>query len=281
VGWSPVGRLAQAVTARYELIVLVDTHCHLDQRTFPEGVEKVLSRAREASVVAVVAVGSGVAAAREVLELALPRPEVAVVMGVHPHEAASAGGDLGAIAPWLEQQCVVGVGETGLDFHYDYSPRSVQVEVFRRTIRLARRVRKPLVIHTRAAPEETLDILVSEGASEVGGVIHCFSEDQAFAARALELGFDLGFSGLLTFTKARAVRQVAAWAPLDRILVETDSPYLAPVPLRGKRCEPAFVVHTARCLAEARGMPNAVVAEATTANACRRFGSRLADAVGL
>jgi Tat protein secretion system quality control protein TatD with DNase activity len=182
--------LAQAVLARYELVVLADTHCHLEQRTYPEGVDQVLPRAHEASVSAVISVGSGRAAAREVLESASSHPTVAVVIGVHPHEAASQGGDLDVMAQWLEEPSVVGVGETGL-------------------------------------------------------------------------------------------RQVAAWAPLDRILVETDSPYLAPVPLRGKRCEPAFVVHTAHCLAETRAITDSALAEATTANARRRLGSRLAEAIGL
>jgi Tat protein secretion system quality control protein TatD with DNase activity len=127
---------------------------------------------------------------------------------------------------------VVAVGEAGLDYHYDHSPRDVQREVFRRFVALARAVKKPLVVHTRSAPQDTLEILDSEGARDVGGVIHCFSEDRQFAARAFELGFDVSFSGIVTFKNAKAVRDVAAWAPLDKILVETDSPYLAPVPLR-------------------------------------------------
>jgi TatD DNase family protein len=260
--------------------MLVDTHCHLDGRTYPEGADRVLERARAAGVAAVVAVGvSGRNPARETLELAQRRPDVVAVLGVHPHDAARCGAELDAIGPWLEDDRVVGVGETGLDFHYDHSPRTVQAEVFRRTIQLARRVNKPLVIHTRAAPDQTLAILEAEGAREVGGVIHCFSEDRAFAERALDLGFDLGFTGLVTFPKAASVRDTALWAPLDRILLETDSPYLSPVPLRGKRCEPGFLEHTARFLAEARGMAFAALADATTENACRRFGAPLARAL--
>jgi TatD DNase family protein len=262
--------------------MLVDTHCHLECRTYPDGIDNVLGRARAVEVAAVVSVGvSGLRAAREALELARRRSDVLAVLGVHPHDAAATGGELDDIEPWLEEDCVVGVGETGLDFHYDHSPRSVQMEVFRRTIWLARQVAKPLVVHTRAAPTETLDILREEGASQVGGVIHCFSEDRAFAVRALDLGFDLGFTGLLTFPKAASVRDTATWAPLDRILLETDSPYLSPVPLRGKRCEPAFLVHTARFLAAARGLDLEALAEATTENACRRFGPALARALPL
>jgi TatD DNase family protein len=262
--------------------MLVDTHCHLDARTYPEGIDRVLERARAAGVVAAEAVGvSGRGPAEEALALARRRSEVVAVLGIHPHDAADCGDDLDVIEPWLADDGVVAVGETGLDFHYDHSPRAVQIEVFRRTIQLARRVNKPLVVHTRAAPNETLAILEAEGAREVGGVIHCFSEDHAFAVQALDLGFDLGFTGLVTFPKAASVRETAIWAPLDRILLETDSPYLSPVPLRGKRCEPAFLEHTARFLAQARGISLVALAEATTENARRRFGVPLARALGV
>jgi TatD DNase family protein len=166
---------------------------------------------------------------------------------------------------------VVAVGEIGLDYHYDHSPRDAQREVFAKLIGLARDAKKPIVVHTREAPEDTLTILEAEGAREVGGVIHCFSEDRAFAARAMDLGFCLSFSGIVTFKKTLAIQEVAAWAPLDRILVETDSPYLAPVPHRGKTCEPAFVVHTAKRVAELRGTTLEALAAATTANAERVF----------
>jgi TatD DNase family protein len=139
----------------------------------------------------------------------------------------------------------------------------------------ARRARKPLVIHTRSAAAETLEILANEGARDVGGIIHCFSEDREFARRALELGFYLSFSGILTFKSATAIQDAARFAPADRILVETDSPYLAPVPLRGRRCEPAFVVHTGRFLAELRGVPVSDLGAVTTANAARCFGIQL------
>ena len=167
---------------------------------------------------------------------------------------------------------VVAVGEIGLDYHYDHSPREVQRDVFARLIALGRELRKPIVVHTREAAEDTLAILEREGARDVGGIIHCFSEDRPFAARALDLGFDVSFSGIVTFKNARAVQDVAVWAPLDRILVETDSPYLAPIPMRGKRCEPAMVSHTARRVAELRGVAVDEVADATTKNAQRRFG---------
>ncbi|HEX3771535.1 MAG TPA: TatD family hydrolase, partial [Polyangiaceae bacterium] len=198
--------------------------------------------------------------------------DVTACVGVHPHDAArwteGLHEGLRAVAGAPE---VAAVGEIGLDYHYDRAPRETQRAVFARLVHLARELAKPIVVHTRSAPEDTLAILEAEGARDVGGVIHCFSEDRAFADRALALGFDLSFSGIVTFKNAQSVREVAAWAPLERILVETDSPYLAPVPFRGKKCEPAHVVHTARCVAELRGVSVEDVAAATLANTERRF----------
>jgi TatD DNase family protein len=261
--------------------MLIDTHCHLDPAEWDEGVGAVIDRARAAGVGAFVCVGVGSAElSRAAVDLARARADVAATVGVHPHDASSSTPELEAELERLARdERVVAVGEVGLDFHYDHSPRSVQAEVLRRFIALARRVRKPIVIHTRSAPGETLEILTDEDAREVGGVIHCFSEDRAFAARALDLGFDLSFSGILTFKNARAIRDVATWAPADRILVETDSPYLAPVPVRGKKCEPAYVVHTAERLAALRSVPPDDIARKTSENACRRFGPALAQAL--
>jgi TatD DNase family protein len=166
---------------------------------------------------------------------------------------------------------VSAVGEIGLDYHYDHSRRTTQRDVFARLVALARDVRKPIVVHTRSAPADTLDVLDCAGARDVGGIIHCFSEDRAFAARVLDLGFDLSFSGIVTFKNAAAVQEVAAWAPVERVLVETDSPYLAPVPLRGKKCEPAHVVHTLRYIADLRRMPEEELSAATLANTEARF----------
>jgi TatD DNase family protein len=260
--------------------MLVDTHCHLDDQHFPEGVAAVLERAHGAGVGAFVVVGvSGVEAGQAALSLAESRRDVVVALGVQPHDAAAHGDETEALAQLARHECCVAVGEIGLDFYHDLSPRPVQVDVFRRSVAVARAVRKPVVIHTRDAPDQTLEILAAEGARDVGGVIHCFSADRAFAARALDLGFDISFSGIVTFRNARAVQEVAAWAPLDRILVETDAPYLAPVPLRGRRCEPAHVVHTAQCVADLRGIQFVDLAAATTENACRRFGAPLIRAL--
>lgn len=254
--------------------MLFDTHCHLDEGTFPEGADAVIDRARAAGVHAFACIGVGSPAlARAAVALAERRVDVVATVGIHPHDASTADPEFEAeLATLGARERVVAIGEVGLDFHYDHSPRDTQKGVFARAIALARRLRKPLVIHTRSAPAETLAVLEAEAARDVGGVIHCFSEDRAFAGRALDLGFYLSFSGILTFKNARSVHDVAAWAPEDRILVETDSPYLAPVPLRGKKCEPAFVQHTAARLAELRRCDPERVAALTTENAARLFG---------
>jgi TatD DNase family protein len=256
-------------------VSLVDTHCHLDAHYFRSGPDEVLARARAVGVrgFVVIGVGRDLAPARFAVALATRMPEsVAAAVGVHPHDATTlddaAYDELSRLA---RDPGVVAVGEIGLDYHYDHSPRDVQRAAFARLIGLARAVKKPIVVHTREAAQDTLDLLEAEGAREVGGVIHCFSEDAPFARRALDLGFYLSFSGIVTFKATRAVQEVAATAPLDRLLVETDSPYLAPAPLRGKPCEPAYVVHTARRIAELRDMSANELASATTANAERAF----------
>jgi TatD DNase family protein len=210
---------------------------------------------------------------RWVVDLARRYPDVvAACVGLHPHDASGFSetllDELRSLALLPE---VVAVGEIGLDYHYDHSPREQQRAAFARLIGLARDVRKPIVVHTRSAAEDTLAILEQERARDVGGTIHCFSEDRAFAERALAIDFDLSFSGIVTFKNSLAVQAVAAWAPLDRIHVETDSPYLAPIPLRGKRCEPAHVVLTARHIAGLRGVDPVALASATLANTERRF----------
>jgi TatD DNase family protein len=256
-------------------VELVDTHCHLDPQYFPSGPDEVLARAQAVGVCGFVVVGVGqdLAPARAAVALARRVPErIGATVGVHPHDASTldeaAYAELSLLAREPE---VVAVGEIGLDYHYDHSPRDVQKATFARLVALAREVKKPIVVHTRSAPADTLDILASEGARDVGGVIHCFSEDRPFAEKALALGFDVSFSGIVTFKNATAVHEVARWAPAERILVETDSPYLAPVPVRGKPCEPAYVVHTARRVAELRGVAVEELARLTTENAARRF----------
>ena len=263
--------------------MLIDTHCHLEPNYFAEGADEVIARARSAGVGAFVCIGvGGPVSTRFAVELAHRRSDVVATIGVHPHEASSFGAELEQLlAELVKDERVVAVGEIGLDYHYDSSPREVQRAVFRRMLAFAREAKLPVVIHTRSAPADTLGILAEEDAREVGGVIHCFSEDRDFARGALDLGFDLAFSGIVTFKNARAIQDVAAWAPSERVLLETDSPYLAPAPMRGKRCEPAYVVHTARYLATLRGASFDDIVRLTTENACRRFGRPLAVAAGI
>ncbi|HLK41232.1 MAG TPA: TatD family hydrolase [Polyangiaceae bacterium] len=260
---------------------LVDAHCHLDGRHFREGPDAVIERALAQGVVGFIVVGLAadegpdpVAPARFAVDLARRRSDkVGACVGLHPHDARAWTDALeGSLRALCAEPEVVAVGEVGLDYHYDHSPREVQRDVFARFVHVARALGKPLVVHTRSAPEDTLAVLEREGAREVGGIIHCFSEDRAFARRALDLGFSLSFSGIVTFKNAAAVQDVAAWAPVGRVLVETDSPYLAPVPVRGKRCEPAYVTHTLRHVAGLRGVPPEDLAVATRANTERRFG---------
>jgi TatD DNase family protein len=248
--------------------MLVDAHCHLvSSQQGKDHLTALLDRARSAGVHGFIAVGTDLDDSSQVLAMAKDHADVQVSLGVHPHEAKTWDASTDQrLAILLAEPQVRFVGETGLDWHYDLSPRETQEQVFRAQIRLARRLAKPLMIHTREAGDDTLRILREEGAEQVGGIIHCFSEDKAFAARALDLGFYLSFSGIVTFKKAEAVQEVAAWAPEDRILVETDTPYLAPVPFRGKTNEPAYVKYVAEQLAALRGISFARVAEITTRN---------------
>jgi len=252
--------------------MLVDAHAHLDGY---QDRDEVIARARAAGLVHIVLVGQwregrGMAGALDAVALAKQdRSFLSATAGVHPHDAASASeADFTELRRICEDPDVTAVGEAGLDFHYDHSPRERQKEAFVRQIRLARELRKPLVVHTREADAETAEILERELGPE-RGVIHCFTSDWRAAERYLALGMYLSFSGVITFRNAEAVRDAAARAPLDRILVETDCPFLAPVPHRGKRNEPAWVTATAQALAQVRGMPADELARATTENARR------------
>ena len=255
--------------------MLIDSHAHLDFAEYGEDLDETVARAREAGLVHVVVVGqwregAGMAGAQEAIELARrDREFFSATAGVHPHDAAGATeADFAALETMAQGPGVVAVGECGLDFHYDRSPREVQKEVFVRQLRLARKLQKPVVVHTREADLETAEILKAELGPD-GGVIHCFTGDWTAAQRYLALGMCLSFSGVLTFKNAEAVRDAARRTPLDRLLVETDCPFLAPLPHRGKRNEPAYVALTAARLAELRGLPLPELALATTGNARR------------
>jgi len=255
--------------------MLFDTHCHLDDPRLLDELGDVLSRAREAGVKRIVTIGcaQGIDSLGSAIDIAKAHSEwISATVGVHPHDAKYLDDAFcDAMREAGREPSVVAIGETGLDFHYDHSAREVQVDAFRKQVGIAKELRKPLVIHTRSAPTETLEVLREEDARDVGGIIHCFSEDADFAAAALDLGFVSSFSGIVTFKNAVSVQEAARLQPSDALLVETDAPYLAPIPKRGKRNEPAYVAHTARKIAELRDEePDALIAQ-TYENARRLF----------
>ena len=220
----------------------------------------------------VVACARDAASAGASLALARQHDHLFPTVGVHPHDAQRADAALRAeVEKVAADPRIVAVGEIGLDFHYDLSPRAEQADAFRWQIDLAKRLGKPIVVHTRTARAETLAILREEGARDVGGVFHCFTEDPDTARAALDLGFMVSLSGIVTFKNAGELREVARLVPADRLLVETDSPYLAPVPYRGKRCEPAYVRETALAVATLRGVSFPDLARTTADNARRLF----------
>jgi TatD DNase family protein len=260
------------------MVPIIDSHCHLDFDNFAPDLPAVLERARQAGLVAMICIGSGsdLATAERAARLAAREPDIFAAVGIHPHDAAKIEDDWWPLLDKLARSPrVVGVGETGLDYFYDQSPRDKQAEVFRRFLALSRAVRRPFICHVRDAHADALAILRSESLGAPGGVVHCISGNLDHARGYLDLGLDLSFSGILTFKNADEIRRVAAYAPLQSILVETDAPYLAPMPHRGKRNEPSFVVNTLQALASVRGIPFSRAAEATTENTRRRFA--LAD----
>jgi TatD DNase family protein len=213
-----------------------------------------------------------------VMDIARSVPNIYAAVGVHPDTREGAEADVDTLVRLADDPKVVAIGETGLDYYRLDGDLEWQRQRFRVHIEAARRCRKPLIIHTRAAKQDTLRIIDEERAGEIGGVFHCFTEDRETAWKAIESGFHVSFSGIVTFKNASDLKQVAAELPLDRILVETDAPYLAPVPFRGKLNEPAYVRHVAAAIAEARGMSIEALAQATTANFCRLFGVSVIDA---
>jgi TatD DNase family protein len=264
-------------------IVLVDSHTHIDMPDFDADRDAVVERARAAGVTDLLIVGSVDAEAghRRALHVAALLG-VPCSAGVHPHEARVADEQAYVELRQLARDSrIVAIGEIGLDFHYDHSPRAVQLEVFRRQVRLARDVGLPVIVHTREADAETAALLEEEGAGEVGGVIHCFTGGQELADRALALGFHISLSGIVAFPRAEVIQQVAARVPKQRLLIETDAPFLAPPPHRGKRNEPAFVVEVARKVASLRGDSVEEVGSAARDNFRRLFGIDLPDASGV
>lgn len=255
----------------------VDSHCHIDGPEYDADRDQVIARAREAAVTTMLNVGTGdphSGAFERAVELAETHDEIYAAVGVHPHDAKlfddAAEERLAGLV--RKSRRVVAWGEIGLDYHYDHSPRDVQREVFRRQLSLARELNLPVIVHSREADEDTIGILREKLSDyERGGVMHCFGGSMQMAREAIDLGFYISFAGNLTFKKAEDLRDIARQLSLDRLMVETDCPYLTPVPFRGKRNEPARVVETARCLAELQGRELSEVAQITSENFARLF----------
>jgi TatD DNase family protein len=252
---------------------VIDSHCHLADETFERDLDEVVERAKGAGLerALVILEAGNTKEASQAARLRRIWPEVRVAIGVHPHQAHQFADDPGRATVLVREQFARtpdarAVGEIGLDYHYDYSPRDVQHAVFRAQVGLARELARPVVIHTREADEDTIAILKDEGRGEVQGVLHCFAGTPALARAGLDLGLYISLAGIVTFPKAGDLRETARGVPLDRLLVETDSPFLAPVPYRGKRNEPAYVARIVAALAEIHATDPAEVARRTSVN---------------
>jgi TatD DNase family protein len=256
--------------------VLTDSHCHLDGPKLAPQLAAVLERARAAGVTRVLTVSSEAGDFERVVATAESAREgldgAWAAVGVHPHEAARLdAGMLGRVRAAAASPTVIAIGEIGLDYHYDHSPRDAQQQAFRDQLRLARELSLPVVVHSREAEDDTERILREEDAASLGGVLHCFTSERRLADAAVELGLLVSFSGIVTFPSAAGLRETVRALPLSSLLVETDAPYLAPIPHRGRTCEPAFVRRTAELLAELRGLSLQELAAATSANFDRVF----------
>lgn len=258
-------------------VELIDSHCHLNYDYAPKSPEDLVREAGQAGVSTLITVGTDLDALEAMVAISEKFPNVYHTVGVHPHEAVTLEpGDMARLEAAARHPKCRAIGEIGLDYHYDHSPRDVQLRQLEEQLKLALRMRLPVVIHAREAEADLLQALsayakqVPPGA--IPGVIHCFSGTQEFGQACLDLGFYISFSGILTFKTAEELRASAKAFPLERLLVETDSPFLAPVPYRGKKCEPSMVCTTAQKLAEIKGLPLEEVARVTSANSRRVFG---------
>jgi TatD DNase family protein len=259
--------------------MFVDSHAHLDVPQYDEDRADVIARAQAAGVTLMLEMAGsdmGKGSLPQGLRLAETHPFIYAAVGLHPHEASLYDDALeGALLTAAQHEKVIGWGEIGLDYHYDHSPREIQREVFARQLTCALELKLPVIIHTREAEEDTIRLLsecwAEKGGAETGGIIHCFTSSQQLADAAVEMGFLISFSGVVTFKKSDELRAVAKSVSLDRLLIETDCPYLAPVPYRGKRNEPAFVVETAKCLAQLHNLSLEQIAHITTHNFGRLF----------
>lgn len=253
--------------------MLVDSHCHLDFPDFADDLDEIVSRAEEAGVGTMLTICTHVTKFTQVLAVAKRYDNIFCTVGIHPHNAGdqpdTSADDLIKMA---EHPKVVGFGETGLDYFYEHSPREAQQRAFRAHIEAARRTGLPVIVHTRDADDDMMAILADEhGKGAFPGLIHCFSSTRELAEKSIDLGLYISLSGIVTFKKAEELRATVEGLPTDRLLVETDAPYLAPVPKRGKRNEPAFTAHTAKLVAGLKGMDEDTFANATTDNFFRLF----------
>jgi TatD DNase family protein len=253
---------------------LIDSHAHIQGKEYSGEAEAVIQRAREAGVGQIIVVGGAgdMSSNTEAVALANASPDLYATVGMHPHDAKDVGGDeLQELQKLMAHPKVIAVGETGLDYFYNHSPHDVQRRVFSQFIHIARETKLPIVVHERDAARDAIELLRSEGAGELCGVIHCFTGNYDAACAYLDLGFYLSFSGIITFKNAESLREVVKSVPLERMLVETDSPYLSPVPQRGKRNEPAHVRWVAETIARVKALPLDEVAQTTTRNVKKLF----------
>jgi len=249
--------------------MLIDSHAHIQGKEYADEVEAVVDRAREAGVEKIVAVGGAgdMSSNTDAIALAGSFPNIYATVGMHPHDAKDVGeNEINRLRQLAAAPKVIAIGETGLDYYYDHSPREVQRRAFGRFIQMARETELPIVVHERDAARDVADLLRSEGESQLRGVIHCFTGNYEAARAYLDSGFYLSFTGIITFKNAEPLRDVVRKVPLDRMLVETDSPYLTPVPHRGKRNEPANVRLVAEAVAKIKTIPLENVADVTTRN---------------
>ncbi|MEC6796686.1 YchF/TatD family DNA exonuclease [Photobacterium sp. S4TG1] len=248
--------------------MLVDSHCHLDKLDYDKlhtGIDDVLNKAKERGVEYFLSVGVTLAAFPKMMEMIAPYDNVFASCGIHPLDVES-GYDSEQFKAYARHEKVVAIGETGLDYHYQPETAELQQKLFREQARVAVELNKPLIIHTRMAREDTMRILREEGAEKCGGVLHCFTEDLDMALAAIELGFYISISGIVTFNTASDLKNVVSKLPLDRLLVETDSPFLAPIPYRGKQNQPAYTCEVAQYIALLKGVSVEEVEQATTKN---------------
>jgi TatD DNase family protein len=250
---------------------LIDTHCHLDMEPFDKDREEVINRAKKSDVTYIINAGSDRDGNIKGLDLSSKYNNIYSAVGIHPHDAKHLDENLfKEVKEWVRQPKVVAVGEIGLDYHYLHSTKGVQIEAFRRQIALANNIGLPIIVHSREAKKDTLRILQEE-VTDISGVLHCFSGDLDMAKKAMELGFYISFAGPVTFKKATELREVVKYVPDEFLLIETDAPYLSPVPMRGKRNEPSYLKHTAWVIADLRGINVTDLARITTLNAMKLF----------